>query len=111
MRLEQAGLAGLAQDFLAEIRPWIAGAWSMSALPDLAFPQTRGERPADLEQALGATSALYRIAARDPDIHALVVEVRYLLRPASTLQEPGLTRRVQAEMAAAASGTARARAA
>ena len=103
---ERAGLTGLEQEFLAEIRPWIAGAWSMSALPDLAFPQTRGERPADLEHALGATSALYRIAARDPEIHALVVEVRYLLRPASALQEPTLTSRVLAEMAAASAGTA-----
>jgi 2-polyprenyl-6-methoxyphenol hydroxylase-like FAD-dependent oxidoreductase len=30
------GLAGLPQDFLAEVQPWIAGAWSMSATPDLA---------------------------------------------------------------------------
>ena len=103
---ERAGLVGLEQEFLAEVRPWIAGAWSMSALPDLAFPQTRGERPADLEHALGATSALYRIAACDPEIHVLVVEVRYLLRPASALQEPTLTSRVLAEMAAASAGTA-----
>jgi 2-polyprenyl-6-methoxyphenol hydroxylase-like FAD-dependent oxidoreductase len=95
------GLAGLPQDFLAEIQPWIAGAWSMSATPDLAYPQTRGERPADLERTLNFVSALYRVAARDPDIHKLLVAVRHLARPNEALHEPGLVDRVRAEMAAA----------
>ncbi len=95
------GLAGLPQDFLAEVQPWLAGTWSMSTTPDLAYPQTRGDRPADLEHALGFGAALYRVAARDPAVHELVVAVRHLTRPNDALCEPTLVDRVRAEMAAA----------
>ena len=99
-------LAGLPQDFLAEVQPWLAGAWSMSTTPDLAYPQTRGGRPVDLEHTLGFVAALYRIAARDPAVHELLVEVHHLARPESDLREPGLVDRVRAEMAAASPPTA-----
>jgi 2-polyprenyl-6-methoxyphenol hydroxylase-like FAD-dependent oxidoreductase len=95
------GLAGLPQEFLAEVQPWIAGAWSMSALPDLAYPQTRGERPSDLEDRLGFVGALYRLAARDPEVHKLLISVRHMRRPDDALREPGLVDRVRTEMAAA----------
>jgi 2-polyprenyl-6-methoxyphenol hydroxylase-like FAD-dependent oxidoreductase len=95
------GLAGLLQEYLTEVQPWIAGAWSMSSLPDLAYPQTRGERPADLEERLNFMSALYQVAARDHDVHELLVAVRYLARPDNALHEAGLIDRVRAEMAAA----------
>jgi hypothetical protein len=97
---DAAGLAGLPGDYLAEIQPWIAGAWSMSATPDLAYPQTRGERPADLEDTLSFVSALYRVAARDPEVHRLLVSVRHLARPNNALRESVLVDRVRAEMAA-----------
>ncbi len=95
------GLAGLPQDYLAEVQPWIAGAWSMSATPDLAYPETRGERPADLEHTLDFVSALHRVAARDPEVHGLLVAVRQLARPNDALHDPRLVGRVKAEMAAA----------
>jgi 2-polyprenyl-6-methoxyphenol hydroxylase-like FAD-dependent oxidoreductase len=94
-------LAGLPRDFLAEAQPWIAGAWSMSAIPDLAYPQTRGERPPDLEQRLSFVSGLCRLAARDPDVHKLLVAVRHITRPHDVLHDPRLVERVRAEMAAA----------
>jgi hypothetical protein len=97
------GLAGLPQDFRAEVQPWIAGAWSMSTTPDLAYPETRGERPADLEHTLDFGAALLRIAARDPAVHELVVAVHHLARPEAALHKPGVARRVRAEMAAASS--------
>jgi hypothetical protein len=78
----------------------------MAATPDLAYPQTRGERPADLERTLNFVSALYRVAARDPDIHKLLLAVRHLARPNNALQEPGLVERVRAEMAAASAPSA-----
>jgi 2-polyprenyl-6-methoxyphenol hydroxylase-like FAD-dependent oxidoreductase len=93
-------LAGLPQDFLAEVQPWIAGAWSMATGPDLAYPQTRGERPADLEGALDFAGALHRVAARDPEVHRLLVAVRHLAKPGDALNEPELVERVRAEMAA-----------
>jgi 2-polyprenyl-6-methoxyphenol hydroxylase-like FAD-dependent oxidoreductase len=95
------GLAGLPHDFLAEVQPWIAGAWSMSAIPDLAYPQTRGERPTDLEDRLSFVSGLYRVAARDPGVHKLLISVRHIARPDDALHEPGLVDRVRTEMAAA----------
>jgi 2-polyprenyl-6-methoxyphenol hydroxylase-like FAD-dependent oxidoreductase len=94
------GLPGLAQDFLAAVQPWIAAAWSMSATPDLAHPQSRGERPADLDHTLAFGAALCRVAARDPAVHEVVVAVRHLARPDAALHEPGLVARVRAEMAA-----------
>jgi 2-polyprenyl-6-methoxyphenol hydroxylase-like FAD-dependent oxidoreductase len=100
------GLAGLAQDFLAEVRPWIEAAWAMSATPDLAYPQTVGERPADLEHALGFGAALCRVAAREPEVHELLAAVRHLARPDAALHEPDLVARVRAEMAAASPSTA-----
>ena len=98
---DRQALAGLPQAFLAEALPWVAGAWSMSAIPDLAYPETGGERPADLEDRLNFVSALHRVAARNPDVHELLVAVRYFLRPDSALDEPGLVEQVRAEMAAA----------
>jgi 2-polyprenyl-6-methoxyphenol hydroxylase-like FAD-dependent oxidoreductase len=100
------GVDGLPQDFLAEVQPWIAGAWSMSTTPDLAYPQTCGERPGDLEHTLGFTAALLRVAARDPEVHELLVGVRCLARRNDALHEPELALRVRAEMAAASPATA-----
>ena len=94
------GLAGLPQDFLAEVQPWIAGAWSMATTPDLAYPQTRGERPADLAHSLEFAGALYRVAARDPEVHQLLIAVRHLAKPHNALHEPDIVERVKAEMAA-----------
>jgi 2-polyprenyl-6-methoxyphenol hydroxylase-like FAD-dependent oxidoreductase len=95
------GLKGLASEYFSEAEPWIAGAWSMSATPDLAYPQTHGERPADLEQRMGFVRALISLAARDLEVHRLLVSVRYIAQPGSALAEPTLTTRVMAEMQAA----------
>jgi 2-polyprenyl-6-methoxyphenol hydroxylase-like FAD-dependent oxidoreductase len=101
------GLARLTQEFLAEVQPWIAGAWSMSTTPDLAYPQTRGERPADLEHTLNFGAALLRVAAWEPEVHELLVAVRTLARTDAALHEPDLVERVRAEMAAASPPTAK----
>jgi hypothetical protein len=90
-----------AADFLAEARTLIDGPWRMSAIPDFMFPQTRGERPADLKSELAFSAALNRLAARDPAIHKLVLQVQHLLKPRSLLRDPDLVRRVTAEQVAA----------
>jgi 2-polyprenyl-6-methoxyphenol hydroxylase-like FAD-dependent oxidoreductase len=95
------GLAGLPREYLAAVQPWIAGAWSMSATPDLAYPETRGERPADLEHTLDFVAALHRLAARDRDVHELLVAVHHLARPDAALHDPELVARVRAELATA----------
>ena len=88
-------LDGLAEAFLAEIQPLLETPWS-HAMADLAYPETRGERPPDLEQKLKYGRALVQLAAADPEIDRLVSEVRALLRPFSALREPKLARRVDA---------------
>jgi hypothetical protein len=51
-------------------------------------------------------SALHRVAARDPEVHELLVAVRHLARPDDALHEPGLVERVRAELAAVSPPTA-----
>ena len=73
--------------------------WAQAAIPDFALPQTTGQRPADSERRLKFGGALSRLAAQDPEVHRLVVEVRHLLKPSSALRD--LVERVDALMAQA----------
>ena len=91
-------LATLAQQFLSEAEALIEQPWTISAIPDFIYPQTRGERPGDLEYRLKSQFALARIATRDASVWQLLSEVRHLLKPLAALEEPGLARRVDAEM-------------
>jgi flavin-dependent dehydrogenase len=90
--------AMLARQFLTKAEALVKEPWAMSALPDFIYPQTRGERPADLEQRLNSQFALMRIATRDPAVWKLMSEVRHLLKPLAALEEPELVRRVKEEM-------------
>ncbi|HEY2178526.1 MAG TPA: FAD-dependent monooxygenase [Caulobacteraceae bacterium] len=85
--------------FLAEVQPLVQTPWDMSAIPDLVFPQTRGERPANLSQIMAYGAALGVLAARDPAVHRLDAEVRALLKPPGALVEPALAARVMEVMA------------
>jgi 2-polyprenyl-6-methoxyphenol hydroxylase-like FAD-dependent oxidoreductase len=100
---ERAGaaepLADLAVVFPREADAIVEGPWRMSALPDLAIPETRGERPADLEQMLRFGVALTILAAEDPQVHKLDAEVRQLIKPASALMTPEIVQKVMAVMA------------
>jgi 2-polyprenyl-6-methoxyphenol hydroxylase-like FAD-dependent oxidoreductase len=96
--MEHDPLAGLGPLFLAEAKPLIETPWTMAALPDLAFPSTRGDRPEDLEHALQFAAALSRLAARDEVVQRHLVEVWHMIEPRSVLFDPRLIRRVEAEM-------------
>ena len=91
-------LAGLALAFCSEAVPLVEAPWSMSAVPDLAYPETRGERPADFESRLEYNDALMRTAMRDAAVLRLLVEVQHLLKPPSILQDPVVDRLVQSEL-------------
>jgi 2-polyprenyl-6-methoxyphenol hydroxylase-like FAD-dependent oxidoreductase len=93
---ERDALAGLASNFFAEAAALIETPWGLSAIPDLAHPKTTGQRPDDLEQTLQFSEALNRLAAEDPAVHKLLLEVLHLLKPHSALREPGLVERVKA---------------
>jgi 2-polyprenyl-6-methoxyphenol hydroxylase-like FAD-dependent oxidoreductase len=93
-------LGGLAEAFFAEIQPLLETPWAV-AMADLVYPQTRGERPPDLERRLQYTRALMRLAAEDAEADKILAEVRSLLKPQSALREPELASRVMSMMAAA----------
>ncbi len=99
-RGERQPLTGLGPAFIAAVQPVVEAAWSMSAVPDLAHPLARGERPVDLEQQLQSTAALFRLATRSPEVHRLLTEVRHMLKPASALRAPEVQRRLELELAA-----------
>ena len=92
-------LAGLAPAFFQAAAALIQTPWAGAAVPDFIHPDTRGERPADLEQTLKFGMALSKLAARDPAVHKLTAEVQNLLKPRSVYQDPALVLRVMAVMA------------
>jgi hypothetical protein len=91
-------IAGLAKTFFAEMPKLIETPWSV-AMFDFAFPGTRGQRPADFETTLKFGIALTRLAAEDPAVHRLTIEVQHLLKPRSAYRDPTLMQRVFAKMA------------
>jgi 2-polyprenyl-6-methoxyphenol hydroxylase-like FAD-dependent oxidoreductase len=91
-------LDGLAEAFLQEIQPLLETPWS-HAMGDLIYPETRGERPPDLEEKLKYGRALLQLAGEDPEVDRVLSEVRALLRPFSALREPKLASRVEALLA------------
>jgi hypothetical protein len=91
-------IACLARNFFAEVQTLIDTPWSVAVL-DFAFPDTRGQRPADFETTLKFGIALTRLAAEDPTVHKLTAEVQNLLKPRSAYRDPVLVQRVLAKMA------------
>ena len=86
-------LDGLAQVFFSEIQALLDAPWGV-AESDFVYPQTRGERPADFDKRLQYSIGLTRLAAADPAVHRLMVDVNALLQPPSVLREPALASRV-----------------
>jgi hypothetical protein len=67
--LDGSQLSTLAPTFLTKAETLIAAPWAMSAIPDFIYPETTGERPADLEDRLNFQRALGRLAVRDPEVY------------------------------------------
>ena len=89
-------LAALAPAFFAEAYRLIETPWAQAAVADFSFPETKGQRPSDLARNLEFRAALTRLAASDPEVHKLMVEVQLLVKPPSVLREPDLLERVRA---------------
>lgn len=87
---------GLSREVVAGIQSPIAAAWSIAALPDLAYPSTRGERPADLAERLAFSRRTFAAAARDPEVHRAMMLVRHLLSPPEILSDPAMAARIDA---------------
>src|SRR5260370_39154650 len=97
-------LATLAPTFLTKAETLVAAPWAMSAIPDFTYPETTGERPADLEDRLNIRRAIGRLAVRDPEVCELLTEIRHLLKPLSLLDDPSIVRRVKEEIAKGSQG-------
>ena len=90
----------LPRAFLRRADQIIEAPWNMAAAPDLAYPDTRGERPPDLRQSLMFGAAFTELAARDANAHKLMLEIRSLLKPYSALtSDAALMQRIQTVMA------------
>jgi 2-polyprenyl-6-methoxyphenol hydroxylase-like FAD-dependent oxidoreductase len=83
---------------IAAVQTLIETPWSVAIL-DFVFPDTRGQRPADFETTLKFGIALTRLAAEDPAVHKLTIEVQHLLKPRSVYRDPTLVQRVLGKMA------------
>ena len=94
-------LDGVAPMFFAEIQEVLDTPWAMAAVADFVYPETRGDRPPDLETTLRFGQAIARLAARDADVHKLRMEVMNLLKPRSVYRDPAFVARVRAVMAEA----------
>jgi len=90
-------IAELAPTFFTDVQTVIETPWAVAQL-DFAFPDTRGQRPANFETTLKFGIALTRLAAEDPAVHKLMLEVQHLLRPRSAYTDPVLVQRVFAKM-------------
>ncbi|PYN92029.1 MAG: hypothetical protein DMD91_33055 [Candidatus Rokuibacteriota bacterium] len=89
----------LAREFFTDAAKLIETPWMSAAIPDFIHPETRGQRPENFEQMLKIGAAMAKLAARDPAVHKLTVEVQQLLKPRSAYQDPELVQRVMAVMA------------
>lgn len=88
---------GLAPAFFTAVQELLEAPWSV-AESDFAYPRNRGHRPPDLDDRFRFGAALTSLAAEDPAVHALVVDVTSLVRPQSALGDPELRRRVNERM-------------
>jgi 2-polyprenyl-6-methoxyphenol hydroxylase-like FAD-dependent oxidoreductase len=89
-------IAAVQAGFMAEVASVLETPWIMSTSADLAFPQTRGERPDNFAEAREFEAALFHAALADPVVHRAMIEVAQLLQPQSRLQEPDIMRRIEA---------------
>lgn len=94
-------LAGLGREFFAEIRPMVETRCATAAQP-AAQLGTSADWPADFDASPAFHGALTRVAAREPAIHQLMLQVQHLLQPSSAYREPQVAALIAAEMARAA---------
>jgi hypothetical protein len=90
------GLDGLAQAFFPKAAEIVLTPWTLATHQDWAFPQTQGDRPADLEEEAQYLAALDALTAEDVEVYRLLVDVFHLVKPLSVLHEEPLRGQVLA---------------
>jgi hypothetical protein len=96
---EGQGLGGIASGFFAGAAKAVLTPWLLASLVDFAYPQTRGERPAELSKWGPYLRTLESLLVEDLEVHRLAAQVTQLARPLSALEEEPLRSRVQSRMA------------
>jgi hypothetical protein len=89
-------IAAAQAGFMAEVASVLETPWNLSTSADLAFPDTRGERPERFDEAQRFEAELFRAVVVDPVVHRAMIEVGQLLQPVSLLHEPDIRRRIEA---------------
>ena len=89
-------IAAVQAEFMARVASVLETPWTLSTSADLAFPQTRGERPEKFSEARQFEADLFRAAVADPVVHRAMLEVAQLLEPHQRLHEPDMMRRIEA---------------
>ncbi|CAB3762225.1 NAD(P)/FAD-dependent oxidoreductase [Paraburkholderia humisilvae] len=93
---ESDSLETIGPEFLDGIEKLANTPWRTAASIDLAYPETTGIRPPDMQQSAEYQAAIMQLAVQDADLHRLMVEVRHLLKPGNLLYTQELQQRVQA---------------
>ena len=96
LRARDDALESLSPAYFAAARTLIDGPWTMVGNLDFIWPETTGQRPVRFDEIVKFGSALVRLAAQDPIIHKLTIEVQHLLKPQSVYRDPNLRQRVLA---------------
>jgi 2-polyprenyl-6-methoxyphenol hydroxylase-like FAD-dependent oxidoreductase len=89
-------LAGLSRAFFSEVRSLIDTPWVTAANLDLMYPDAQGVRPRRFQNWIRFQSELIRLAALDPEVHRLMIEVQSLLKPRSAYGDLELMRKLKA---------------
>jgi 2-polyprenyl-6-methoxyphenol hydroxylase-like FAD-dependent oxidoreductase len=92
---EPRGLDGLALAFFMQAAEIVDTPWTLAAGQDFAYPETQGERPADLEERTQYFAEVDALTAEDLEVQRLMVEVLNLVKPLSALREEPIRSRVE----------------
>lgn len=90
---ESDPLGWLQRVYFERVAAVLDAPWSV-AISDLIYPETIGKRPETFDRTMQFSAGLLRLAVKDPDVHALMVEVQQLLKPPSVYNNPELHRRI-----------------
>jgi 2-polyprenyl-6-methoxyphenol hydroxylase-like FAD-dependent oxidoreductase len=93
-----AQLDGLQREFFRKAAEVVETPWMLAAHSDFAYPQTKGDRPSNLNEGDLYMSAVEALSADDIEIQRLIWEVFSLAKPLSTLYEEPLRSRTFAQM-------------
>lgn len=92
-------LAGLAEAFFARTPAVTTGPWNAARGFDFRYPETTGYKPPDHDATMAFTKGLIELAARDPEVHRLFVEVGHCVKSGAVYREPAFAARVMGVLA------------